>query len=148
MRVFALTAGFLLFLVTHSAIAADSTKKPDEPAPGSSVEMPYLVAPLADGETLVAYAYVSCKIVGTSPSAAIDIRDKTPFLQDAFVRDVNASSIGRKGEPAAVDAPALQARLLAQARRIMGPGKVSDLKLIQIQITPLKPGSVPSANPM
>jgi hypothetical protein len=109
--------------------------------------MPYLIAPLSDGNTLVAYAYVSCKIVGTSQATALEIRGKIPFIQDAFVRDVNASSIGKPDDPMAVDNTVLQPRLLALVKKVMGPGKVADLKLIQVQVTPMRPGSTPSTSP-
>ncbi|HEX3674346.1 MAG TPA: hypothetical protein VHU87_08760 [Rhizomicrobium sp.] len=109
------------------------------PEPGTSVEMPYLIAPIIVDDRLVSYAYVSCKIVGVSPQAAIDIRLATPFIQDAFVRDVNAASIGTAADPSVVDQPALAARLLADAKRIAGAAKVSDLKLIQVQIAQMRP---------
>jgi len=131
-------AAILAVLVAGPAMAGDAPKA-KEPEPGTSVEMPYLIAPVVVGETLVAYAFVSSKIIASSPQTAIDIRLATPFIQDAFVRDVNAAAIGEASDPASVDAPALTARLLADARRIVGAGKVAGLKLIQIQMAPLKP---------
>jgi hypothetical protein len=109
--------------------------------------MPYLIAPLSDGGTLVAYAYISSKIVGTSQATALEIQGKIPFIQDAFVRDVNASSIAKPGNPMAVDNTVLQARLLALTKKVMGPGKVADLKILQVQITPMRPGAVAPASP-
>jgi len=140
MRISALIVSVVLFAAAPAL--ADDTKKPDA-AVGTSVEMPYLIAPLTSGENLLAYAYISCKIIGTSPSAAIDIRDKVPFIQDAFVRDVNATSVGTPDDPQAVDATGTAARLLADTRKVMGPGKVADIKLIQIQISPVQPGAAP-----
>jgi hypothetical protein len=131
-------AGVLAVLVAGPAMAGDAPKA-KEPEPGTSVEMPYLIAPVVVGETLVAYAFVSSKIIASSPQTAIDIRLATPFIQDAFVRDANAAPIGKASDPATVDALALTARLLADARRIVGAGKVAGLKLIQIQMAPLKP---------
>jgi len=131
-------AGCLAVLVAGPAMAGDSAQT-KAPEPGTSVEMPYLIAPVVVGETLVAYAYVSSKIIASSPQTAIDIRLATPFIQDAFVRDVNAAPIGKASDPSAVDAQALTARLLADARRIVGASKVVDLRLIQIQMSPLRP---------
>ncbi|MGD0142160.1 MAG: hypothetical protein ABSC92_03290 [Rhizomicrobium sp.] len=54
-----------------------------EPTAGSTVVMPYLIAPVVVGDKLVSYAYVSSTIIAASSSAAVDIRDKTPFLQEA-----------------------------------------------------------------
>ena len=57
------------------------------------LEMPFLIAPLNQDGKLVGYAYISSKIVAASLSAAVSVREKTPFLQDAFVRDVNAVNL-------------------------------------------------------
>ena len=143
MRVTALITGLLLLASTHAGVAEDA-KKPDAKA-GTSVEMPYLIAPLSSGEGLLAYAYISCKIVGASQAAAMEIQAKVPFIQDAFVRDVNASSIGKPDDPMAVDRATLGPRLLALAKKVMGPGKVTDLKLMEVQVRPLRPGATPSA---
>lgn len=124
------------------ASAADSPK-PKTPEPGTSVEMPYLIAPVVVDGKLVSNAYVSNKVLATSQAAAVDIRDKTPFIQDAFVRDVNAKSIGKQTDPATIDQPALQVRLLADARRIVGAGKVAGLTIIQIQVVPVHPDAAP-----
>ncbi len=131
MRILAFTLAFL------TALPALAGEKPAEP--GTSVEMPYLIAPIIVDDRLVAYAYVSSKIVGTSSQAAIDIRLKLPFIQDAFVRDVNASAIGTAADPSKVDEAGLVARLLADAKRIVGSGRVADLKLIQVQISQMRP---------
>jgi hypothetical protein len=141
MRVIALITGLLLLASTHASVAEDA-KKPNAKL-GTSVEMPYLIAPLSSAEGLLAYAYVSCKIVGASQAAAIEIQAKVPFIQDAFVRDVNASSIGKPDDPIAVDRATLGPRLLALAKKVMGPGKVTDLKLMEVQIRPLRPEATP-----
>lgn len=143
MRVTALITGLLLLASTHAGVAEDA-KKPDAKA-GTSVEMPYLIAPLSSGEGLLAYAYISCKIVGASQAAAMEIQAKVPFIQDAFVRDVNASSIGKPDDPMAVDRATLGPRLLALAKKVMGPGKVTNLKLMEVQVRPLRPGATPPA---
>ena len=103
--------------------------------------MPYVIAPIVVDDKLVAYAYISPKIIATSPSAAIDIRGKTPFLQDAFVRDINAAPAGMRTDAAKVDSDALVARLLKDTRRIMGSGKVASVGIVQIQIAQLRPAS-------
>jgi hypothetical protein len=110
-----------------------------EPAPGTAVEMPYLIAPVVVDEKLVSYAYVSSNIIASSPSAAIDIRDKTPFIQDAYVRDVNATPIGMASDPSTVDGNALAARMLACAKKMVGAGKAIGIKIIQIQMSAVQP---------
>ena len=52
------------------------------------------------------------------------VRDKLAFIQDAFVRDVNGDAVAKPDDPEKVDMPALEARLLADARKVMGAGKV------------------------
>jgi hypothetical protein len=111
------------------------------PEPGTSVEMPYVIAPITIDDKLTAYAYISSKIIATSPSAAIDVRLKTPFLQDAFVRDVNALPVCTSVDASKIDSEALVARLLKDTRRIMGQGKVANVAIIQIQIAQLRPSS-------
>jgi hypothetical protein len=146
MRAF-LTGLVLAAALSASALAAGAKKPAGEPAPGSSVEMPYLIAPLTDGDSLVAYAYISSKIVASSPAYAIDIRDKIAFIQDAFVRDVNATSIGKPDSPQTVDKAALAARLLADARKVMKPGTVTSVQLIEVQIRPLQPQPINPGGP-
>jgi hypothetical protein len=107
--------------------------------PGTGVEMPYLIAPMTMDGKLVSYAYISSRIIATSPSAAIDVRERTPFIQDAYVRDVNAAPIGQSANPLTVDRQSLVNRLLADARRMAGPRKVDSVELIQIQIAELRP---------
>ncbi|HEX3674518.1 MAG TPA: hypothetical protein VHU87_09620 [Rhizomicrobium sp.] len=133
---------FVVVLGIASASAADAPK-PKAPEPGTSVEMPYLIAPMIVDGKLTGNAYVSNKVIATSPAAASDIRNLTPFIQDAFVRDVNAKPIGKDSDPATVDQAGLQVRLLADARRIVGAGKVADLKIIQVQVNPIRPDGPP-----
>jgi len=108
-----------------------------EPTAGSSVVMPYLIAPVVAGDKLLAYAYVSSLIISPSPSAAVEIRNQTPFIQDAYVRDVNATPIGKASDPQTVDADALAARMLADARRIVGMDKVIGVRIVQVQMRPV-----------
>jgi hypothetical protein len=110
-----------------------------EPMAGASVVMPYLIAPVIVGDKLFAYAYVSSIIIGPSPSAAVDIRDRTPFIQDAYVRDVNASPIGEPSDPQTVDTVALASRMLADAKRIVGMDRVIGVRIVQVQIRQLQP---------
>jgi hypothetical protein len=131
----------LWMIVTLAAAAAPATAGEKVPPPGTTVEMPYLIAPMVVDEKLVAYAYISPKIIATSPSAAMAIRDKTPFLQDAFVRDVNGAAVGTHADPAKLDTDALLARLLKDARRIMGFGKVASVGIVQFQMAELRPAS-------
>lgn len=129
-----------LLLAAHASVWAGAASS-SEHVPGTSVEMPYLIAPVVVDGSLYANAYISTRIGATSPAATIVVRDKLAFIQDAFVRDVNAAPIGKPGDQTTVDVPALSARLLADTRRIVGPGLVDRLDIIRIQINPLRAGA-------
>jgi hypothetical protein len=118
---------------TH-ALAAESSKR----EPGTSVEMPYLIAPVVVDGALTANAYISNKVIATSPAATIVVRDKLAFIQDAYVRDVNSTPIGKPSDPATVDVPALTQRLLADAKRVAGAGQVDTVEIIRVQVSPLR----------
>jgi hypothetical protein len=93
-------------------------------APGTNVDMPILMAPMSKDGMLLGYAYVTSVLVATSPKAAIIVRDRIAFIQDAFVRDVNAAPIALGSDPSKVDRVLLAARLTAAARRVVGADKV------------------------
>lgn len=112
--------------------------------PGTNVDMPYLMAPMtgADGK-LAGYAYISSRLTATSDTIALSVREKIAFIQDVFVRDVNTRSVAKADDPTSVDQAALEARLLADAKKVMGPGKVVSIALVQVQIAPLHPTETP-----
>ena len=141
MRVIIATTVVLAVLASGPTLAGEKAGDP-----GTNVEMPFLIAPmLADGK-LTSYAYVSAKVVTTSRNAALDVRDKIPFIQDAFVRDVNTSPIRKTDGISPVDRAALSARLTADVRRIIGTGKIAAVVIIQVQIASLHPAETPVQN--
>jgi len=133
-------SGLVLLLMGY--VSADAGA-PAEHEPGTSVEMPYLIAPVIVDGALFANAYVSSKIIATTPAATIVVRDKLPFIQDAFVRDVNAAPIGKASDAHVVDVPALMARLLADAKRVVGPNVIDSVEITRVQMSPLH-GDTPS----
>jgi hypothetical protein len=139
MRAIRIPAILSMCLLLGTADVWAATAPPATHVPGTSVEMPYLIAPVTEDGKLVSYAYISSRIIATSPSAAIDVRNETPFIQDAYVRDVNASSISDASDPPVVDRAALIKRLLAAAQRIVGASKVAQVEIIQIQFSQLRP---------
>jgi hypothetical protein len=112
-------------------------------APGTNIDMPFLMAPMTgpDGK-LSGYAYISTRLTATSDIIANQARDKIAFIQDAFVRDVNATEIATSGDPRTVNNSVLEARLLADARKVVGAGKIVSIAIVQVQIAPLHPGPV------
>ena len=135
-------------LIAIPAFAADKPAK--EGDPGTNVEMPFLIAPMTKDDRLLGYSYISPKLVASSQSAALEIRDKIAFIQDAFVRDVNAAPVSLASDPTKVDVAALSARLVADARKVIGPTKV--VRIIfgdgatdpGIQFSPLHPQAAPT----
>lgn len=126
----------LLVLIAVPAFAAEK-KKAEEP--GTHVEMPFLIAPMSEDGKLKGYAYISAKLTTSSPAASVEVREKLAFIQDAFVRDVNGAAIAKPDAPTEVDRVALAARLVADARRIVGNAKVVAIAFTQIQFSPLHP---------
>ena len=136
---------FLVLVLTVPAMAAPPAKPAE---PGTHVEMPFLIAPMnADGK-LQGYAYISSKLVASSPAASVEIREKLAFIQDAFVRAVNAGPVNKSADPTSVDTAVLAQRLIAEARRIVGASSVASIVFTRIQFAPIHPsptteGTVP-----
>ncbi len=110
-----------------------------EGAPGTNVEMPFLIAPMSKDGKLLGYMYITSKLVASSQSAAIDVRERLAFIQDAFVRDVNGEPIAKPDDPMAVDAALLNLRLVNDARRVVGNSKVDHMVFVRMEFAPLHP---------
>ena len=128
----------LLVLAATGQPAAAANAK--EGPPGTNVEMPFLIAPMNKDGKLLGFAYISSKMVASSQSAAIRVREKLAFIQDAFVRDVNAQPICKADDPRAIDTALLNSRLIAAARQIVGNDKVVRMIFVVVQFAPLHPG--------
>jgi hypothetical protein len=115
-------------------------------APGTNIDMPFLMAPMTGGDgKLSGYAYITSRLTATSDASANLVREKIAYIQDAFVRDVNRIEIAMSGTPASVDNAALQVRLLADARGVVGQGKLTSIAITQVQVAPLHPSPVTPA---
>jgi len=116
--------------------------------PGTNVDMPFLMAPLTntDGK-LMGYAYISSRLTASSEANALVVREKLPFVQDAFVRDVNRSGITTPEDPEKVDIASVEARLLADAKKAIGADKVKLLTVCTVQVSPLHPVQTPALSP-
>ncbi|HET7084553.1 MAG TPA: hypothetical protein VFI23_07280 [Rhizomicrobium sp.] len=112
---------------------------------GTNVDMPYLMAPMtnADGK-LSGYAYLSTRLTAASESTALVVRDKLPFIQDAMVRDVNGAAIATPDDLEKIDIPGTERRLLADASKVMGAGKVKVITICTVNIAPLHPVQTPA----
>jgi hypothetical protein len=140
---------FLLSVLVFAAPAlADGPAKPPKAAPGTSVEMPFLAAPMSDKDgKLLGYAYISSKLVCASLTAAVQVRKKLAFIQDANVRDVHARAVSKPDDPLAVDKDALALRLTQNAKRVAGEALVLRTDILQTQYLPLHPPESPPPAP-
>ena len=129
----------LLILACATAVRPAVAAGTKEGAPGTNVEMPFLIAPMSKDGKLLGYTYISSKLVASSQSAAIDVREKLAFIQDAFVRDVNGDPICKPDDPTAVDAVLLNARLVDDARRVVGNSRVAGMVFVRMEFAPLHP---------
>ena len=152
MRKMALLAFLAMTLPAFAAEHGGGAAKPEgghEPKkggkPGTNVDMPLLMAPMtnADGK-LTGYAYISSRLTATSEGVVTDVREKLPFIQDLMVRNINNAGVTAADDPEKVDIPATEARLLADARKIMGAGKVKQIMVCTVQIAELRPIQTPA----
>lgn len=131
----------IMLLLCFSAAAAQ--QKAD--APGTHVDLQYLMAPLLDGDgKLTGYAYIVARLTTASDTDTLIVRDKMAFIQDALVRDVNARTVTTFDDLQKVDVPAVEARMLADVRKIAGSARVKALTICTVQIAPLHLTQTPS----
>jgi len=108
--------------------------------PGTNIDMPFLMAPLtgADGK-LTGYAYISSRLTASSEGVLTEVREKIPFIQDLLVRNINGASVTMPDDPEKVDIAGVEARLLADARKVMGAAKIKQITVCTVQIAELRP---------
>ena len=101
-----LAAALMVFPVER---AAGAEPAPKDQGP-TNVELPPFLAPMVIDNRLENYAYITIVLTPVSREKMLAIREKMPFIQDAFLREVNKGSIVRTDDPKAVDTVALKAR--------------------------------------
>lgn len=113
--------------------------------PGTNVDLPNMMAPLTNEEgKLIGYAYLSARLTASSEGITTAVREKLPFIQDAILRNVNADTISVPDDPEKVDLTGVEKRLLAEATKVMGAGKVKSITLCTVQVSPLRPKETPA----
>ena len=90
-----LLLGSLLVLAVPAA-AAEQQPAVEGPV---NVDMPAMMAPMAVGGRLQGYAYITMSLRPENRNNLLVVREKMPFLQDAFLREVNGASIAIKMTP-------------------------------------------------
>jgi flagellar basal body-associated protein FliL len=128
-------AALLMAWPVERAIGAETAK--DQAV--TKVELPAFLAPMLIGNRLEGYAYITIALAPASRENMLAIREKMPFLRDAFLREVNKASIVKGDDPKTVDTVALKARLLVRLNQVLPQGSVSDLKFQQIVMIPIQP---------
>ena len=84
------------------------------------------------------YAYITIVLKPAAPAGILAIREKVPFLQDAFLRELNVATIVKADDPKTVDEAPLKARLIARMNQILPVGTVAELKFQPIVIAPVQ----------
>ena len=102
------------------------------------VALPTILAPMIVDSRTENYAYVTIALKPASPAGVLTIREKVPFLQDAFLRELNGATIVKADDPKAVDEAALKARLLARVNQILPAGTVAELRFNPIVVAPVQ----------
>jgi flagellar basal body-associated protein FliL len=129
----------LVALLMVSPVERAAGAEPPKDQAVTNVEVPAFLAPMLIGNRLEQYAYITVALTPANREKMLAIREKMPFLRDAFLREVNKGSIVKADDPKTVDTVALKARLLARMNQILPKGSVSDLKFQSIQMTPIQP---------
>jgi len=129
----------LAFVTAFGLSAARADDAPAKPPEIVDIEMPVIIAPMVVNGRLESYAYLTISLTPSSSAHIFELRSKVPYLQDAFLREVNRASIVKPDDPKAVDADALKARLVARLRAIVPPETVSDFKFEKIVVAPVRP---------
>ena len=102
------------------------------------VSLPPILAPMLVEGRLESYAYITIVLKPAAPAGVLAIREKVPFLQDAFLRELNGASIVKADDPKAVDETAVRTRLIARISGILPGGTVADLKFEPIVFAPVQ----------
>ena len=146
---------FALILVLAGATGAFAADKPADKsanaAASNSVQIkPPLIGPIVIGGKLAGYFYIDVRLTAASQSSAVAIREKTPFILDVFVRDVNTHPL-TETDVAKLDRAALGARLIDDARKVVGADKITGItfgdgdKDIGLKFASLRPDQTPSS---
>lgn len=129
-------AALALAFAADPALASGGSKKPakghgekaDAVPAVPSQKMPRLVAPLIVGGQMVRYVHFDVTLMLPDDKNKKQLMDKVPYLQDAFLRDVHATTILKNEETEEIDVAGLRGRLLAICDRLVGAGLVKDIQ--------------------
>jgi len=84
------------------------------------------------------YAYITIVLKPAAPAGVLAIREKVPFLQDVFLRELNGATIVKADDPKSVDEATLKPRLIARMNQVLPAGTVAELKFEPIVVAPVQ----------
>lgn len=129
----------VVFALIAPAFAAHGAETIDTKNRGPvDVELPPIIAPMIVAQRLENYAYITVSLTPANLNQTFLIREKIPFLRDAFLRELNKGTIVKGDDPKAVDVAAVKERLEARMKQILPAGTVTALKLAPIIVTSLQ----------
>jgi hypothetical protein len=133
-------AGLLAFaLVSAAAAPVLAATAVDTTTLGPvDVTLPTILAPMVVDDRLESYAYITIVLKPAAPAGVLAIREKVPFLQDVFLRELNAASTVKADDPKSVDETALRPRLIARMNQILPAGTVAELKFQPVVVAPVQ----------
>ena len=105
--------------------------------PLNEVALPPLLAPMIVEGRLQGYAHLTISVRPGGPDKLLSVREKVPFLQDAFLRELNRGSITKPDDAAAVDVAATTRRLLGVAKQVLPGTSVVAVKITNLAYVPL-----------
>jgi hypothetical protein len=132
-----LSAVLGLGLIAPGAAWTAETAAPANQA-ATAVVLPPILAPMVVDGRLQGYAHLTLSIQPRGMDKVLMVREKVPFLQDAFLRELNQSSIVKADDHAAVDTEAMTTRLMARLNHILPAGTVASLKVENVVLVPVK----------
>jgi flagellar basal body-associated protein FliL len=131
-------AHFAIVAAFACAVSAAQAAAPVDPALPSTVSLPPILAPMVVDGRLQGYAYLTIALKPRSRDRLLAIREKVPFLQDAFLRELNRGSFAKADDAAAFDTEAAKARLLASANSVLPAGTVVEVQFETVVMQSLR----------
>ena len=131
-------ASFTIAAALACALGTAQAAAPAQPTGPGSVSLPPLLAPMVVDGRLQGYAYLTITLTPRSRERLLTIREKVPFIQDAFLRELNRGSFAKADDAAVFDAEAAKARLLARANTVLPAGTVADVRFDTIVMQSLR----------
>lgn len=94
-----------------------------------TISMPALVTPVVVNGELDHYVFLSVTLELTSDEHKNLMLEKIPYLQDAYLREVHATTVALDNNPALIDEEGLRGRLMRVSATVVGPDIVKAITL-------------------